>query len=89
MEVEVYTRDGCVSCERVKTQLRFHGISFKEIRLDEDITSAEVKEKFPNSPQLPIVNTYFGALSGAPEVEKILNELKGDFGKELLIEEGL
>ena len=89
MEVEVYSRDGCLSCERVKKQLRFYGVSYKEIKLDEDITSKEVKEKFPNCSQLPIVNTYFGPLSGAPEVEKMLNELKGDFGKELLIEEGL
>lgn len=88
MTVDLYTREGCNSCERVKNRLNFYNIPYREHKIDVDLTTDELKDLFPGAKKLPILEEESGlAHSGLVEIEKMLNEYKGDTGKELLTED--
>lgn len=88
MTVNLYTREGCGSCERVKTQLRFHNIDYVEHKIGIDLTNEQLRDLFPGAKHLPILEEDTGlAHSGIGEIEKMLTEYKGDLGKSLLTED--
>lgn len=83
--IEIYTRDGCNGCSRIKQLMNYYGVPYVEHKLDVDISSQNIKNLFPESKQLPILVTDSGEVySGPKEAEKMLNEYKNDFGKDLL-----
>ncbi len=86
--IEIYSREGCKSCERVKNLMKFHDLKYVEFNLGVDVTSEEVRERFPARNQLPIVVTEAGEVFSGEEVWDLLNEYKSDFGKQMLNEEG-
>lgn len=88
MKVNLYTREGCGSCERVKSLLKSYNIDFTEHKVGINLTNERLKNLFPGAKHLPIIEEASGwAHSGVAEIEKMLNEYKEDFGKELLTED--
>ena len=55
MLIEIYTRNGCLTCENAKRLLREHNVPFNEYILDQDVSTAKVKEMFPHIQMLPVV----------------------------------
>ena len=87
MTVDLYTREDCGTCRRVKLRLQFFNIPYREHKIGIDLTNEELKDLFPGAPALPILEEESGAAhSGLAEIEKMLSEYKGDTGKELLNE---
>ena len=83
--VEVYTRKSCQYCSTFKSTLDKFKISYKEHVIDEDITKERVVEMFPWCVTLPVV-----VVNGEPltlwQANKKLEEMREDFGKQLLNE---
>jgi hypothetical protein len=52
---ELYTRDGCTQCEKVKSLLKSNYMDYREYLIGKDITAEEVKEQFPRVNILPII----------------------------------
>jgi glutaredoxin len=84
--IDVYSRDNCGSCIRVKTELKTRGIPFREILLDKDITKEDFIEKFPGKTVLPVIVAESKIFSGPNEILSMLSEYKENFGKDLLNE---
>jgi len=55
MLIEVYTRNGCLTCERAKRLLRERNVPFNEYILDQDISTEKVKGMFPHVRILPVI----------------------------------
>ena len=85
--VTLYSREDCGSCMRVKTELRARNIPYEEIIIGKDITTEELKEKFPGKNILPIMLTESCLYSGTNEILPMLDEYKEFLGKELLTED--
>ena len=86
MTVDVYSRNGCGACIRVKNRLKALDIEYKEHIIDVDVTKEFIVENFPGKNVLPIVVINDVVYSGAPVVEAVLNEYGKDIGKDLLNE---
>lgn len=83
--IEVYSREGCGACERVKSRLDTLCIPYVEKSVDE-VGTTFIKENFPGKNILPIVVVNGTVYSGIGEIEGVLTEYGQDFGKELLTE---
>lgn len=86
LPIHVYSRDGCGICVRVKKKLGLYRVPFTEHKIGTDITSEELKAKFPVATQLPVVDCEWGYFYGI-DADRMITEYKEDFGKELLVED--
>ena len=55
MVIELYSRPACSRCNETKNLLKSRGLTWTEYQVDEDISRDDVKAKFPNASQLPVV----------------------------------
>ena len=63
MNVELYTRDGCMFCDQAKLYLNKKQIEYHEYKIGIDVTRDSVIETFPGVKKLPII-TIDGAHIG-------------------------
>ena len=54
-EVKIYSKDDCPWCERAKSLLALHNVSYNEIKIGRDITREEFFEQVPNVRTVPQV----------------------------------
>lgn len=80
----IYTKPGCIFCDKAKNLLQMRGIEYKELRLDEDFTRSELKEIFPLMKTYPVILDGNELIGGYQElIERVSNV---GFGKVLLNE---
>ena len=63
IEVKMYSKDECPWCERAKSLLKLHNVSFDEIKIGRDITREKFLELIPNVrtvPQIFVGETRIG-----------------------------
>ena len=63
IEVKMYSKDECPWCERAKSLLESHSVSFDEIKIGRDITREKFLELVPNVrtvPQIFVGETRIG-----------------------------
>ena len=84
--IELYTREGCVHCQRAKSLLQSKNIVYNEHMIDKDVSVDFVRGKFPNNRSLPIVVVNERVIGGADDLEKMITEYGNDFGKTFLTE---
>lgn len=76
--IKLYTREGCVYCNRAKTLLDGNNIEYDEIEIGKTITRDEVIAKFPNIKTLPIVTEDEILVGGYDQlVDHLLNKQYG------------
>lgn len=78
--IEIYGRDDCGYCDKAKNMLTQRNISFKYIKLKEDITIDEFREKFPDQRTVPVVVVSGIKLGGYSELAQYLEETSGGYG---------
>ena len=62
-EVIIYSKDQCPWCERAKSLLELHNVTYNEIKIGREITREEFLEQFPNTrtvPQIYVGETRVG-----------------------------
>lgn len=62
-EVTIYSKDQCPWCERAKSLLELHNVTYNEIKIGREITREEFLEQFPNTrtvPQIYVGETRVG-----------------------------
>jgi len=86
--IDLYTREGCEACQRIKEQFNVLKVAYRMHEIGKDVSKDYVKENFPGASQLPIaVMAGSGVvLSGPMAIYAMLNEYGNDIGKELLNE---
>ena len=52
---EIYTRENCAQCDKVKSFFNTKRIKYNEIVVEKDITANELKEQYPTVNILPII----------------------------------
>jgi len=85
--IDIYTREDCGSCVRVKTELKARNIPYKEFFVDKDVTKEWINETFPGARMLPILVTDTEVFSGPTEILPMLESYRQDVGKQLLNED--
>ncbi len=85
--IELYTRPGCLYCDRAKSILRSVGANYVEHIIDVTISRQNVLELFPNVKSLPIVVINGVNVGGYTELEQLVVEQREHIGKSFLIEE--
>lgn len=58
----LYTKTGCVGCERLKRALSHNDVIYKVMVLDEDCTIEYIKDRFPTATSFPIVEGLHGIM---------------------------
>ena len=58
----VYSKDGCVFCDRLTQFMDKKGISYEKFTLGEDFSTEEFVEKFGTGSIFPQVNTKIGGM---------------------------
>jgi len=53
--VEIYTKNNCIYCEKVKYLMNTKNVNYKEYKLNEDFTREFIIEKYPDAKTFPIV----------------------------------
>lgn len=72
--VTVYTKQNCVYCEKAKMLLINKGISYNELKLNEDFTRESLLELFPSVKSFPVIVVDGFNIGGCNELQLILNE---------------
>jgi glutaredoxin len=70
MKVEVFSKEGCAACTKLKDFLVGSNISYWDWVLDENVTIEVIKEKFPGARSFPQI-----MVDGKPTSFKELQEL--------------
>lgn len=52
-EVTIYSKDQCPWCERAKSLLELHDVTYNEIKIGREITREEFIEQFPGVRTVP------------------------------------
>lgn len=55
MSFTVYSMEGCGHCVGAKAALTIKNIPFKEIKVPDDMTTADFIERFPNARSFPLI----------------------------------
>lgn len=86
MNVTLYTKSKCNFCTNAKMLLSSKGISYHELKLDEDFSRENIKELFPSAKTFPIVVVDGFNIGGFSELKEYLTEETKDNRK--LLNEG-
>lgn len=86
MTVEIYGRDGCDACARIKDRLTSLGVGYREHKIDQDVTREHVMELFPGVSTLPVLTVGGNVYMGPQQCNEALNQFGADVGKDLLTE---
>lgn len=66
----IYSKKGCVQCERVKQYMIDNNKEFTEFVIGQDITMEEFRKLFPKVSVVPVITTQDGLrLTSVSEVE--------------------
>lgn len=84
--IELYTRPGCLYCDRAKSILRSVGANYIEHIIDVNVSRKDVLELFPTAKSLPIVVINGVNVGGYTELEQLVVEQRENIGKNFLIE---
>jgi len=72
--VTIYTKENCIYCTKAKMILTNRGMSYNELRLNEDFSKEALLELFPSAKTFPVVVVDGFNIGGCRELELILNE---------------
>jgi glutaredoxin len=89
MNIEIYTKQNCVFCTKLKNLLRAKNMNFTEMKLNEDYTREFLLEKYPNIRTYPVVVVDGFMIGGYTEFSNmvILEEQRQNSQK--LLNEGI
>jgi glutaredoxin len=66
MNIEIYSKNNCIYCTKIKELFNFHGICYDELSLDDGHTKEEIQErvgdvkKINTVPQVFVNGEYLG-----------------------------
>ena len=66
MKIEIYSKDNCDYCTKIKNLAKFHGLNYEEKNLSSGYTKEEIQERVGEAkkinvvPQVFIDNEYLG-----------------------------
>jgi glutaredoxin len=86
--VEIYTKDNCIYCEKVKQLLEAKSFKYTEQKLDKDFTREFIKEKFPTAKTFPIVIVDGYRIGGYTEFANMVNLEEQKQNSSKLLNEG-
>jgi glutaredoxin len=69
---KIYSKDGCVHCERAKELLEYRDIPYKEIKLGVDVDIDTFKEDNPSVRSMPYILFDEEVIGGYNELSKRL-----------------
>jgi len=72
--IEIYTKPGCVFCEKAKALLRDRQKSFQELKLDEDFTQEILLQKYPEVRSYPVIVVDGFNIGGFDQLRQRLDE---------------
>ena len=72
----VYSKDGCVFCDRLTQFMDKKGISYEKFTLGEDFSTEEFVEKFGTGSTFPQVNMAYTNIGGMKDTVRYLVENK-------------
>ena len=72
----VYSKDGCVFCDRLTQFMDKKGISYEKFTLGEDFSTEEFVEKFGTGSTFPQVNMAYTNIGGMKDTVRYLMENK-------------
>lgn len=74
MKITVYTKNGCPSCDNLKTYLKAHNYQFDEMVLNVDLSREQLLEIFPGVTTVPQVLVDGVATGGYTDTVQFLTE---------------
>lgn len=74
MNVIVYTKNNCSYCTNAKTLLISKGISYTEMKLNEDFTREFLLENYPTAKTFPVIIVDGFYIGGYDQLKNKLNE---------------
>jgi glutaredoxin len=74
MNVKIYSKENCSYCTSAKMLLSNKGISYTELKLNEDFTSENLKQLYPNARTFPIIVVDGFNIGGFTELQKMITE---------------
>jgi glutaredoxin 3 len=81
MNVTIYTKENCSFCTNAKMLLASKGISYKEMKLNEDFTRDYLLELYPSAATFPVVVVDGFNIGGFTQLQKMINEQTNQTGK--------
>ena len=72
MDIEIYSKNNCVFCEKAKIKLQKHSPKIK--MLDQDFSRNDFFEKFPNAKTFPQIIINKEHVGGYSELKKWLEK---------------
>jgi glutaredoxin 3 len=81
MNVVVYSKPNCQHCTSAKMLLSSKGISYTELKLDEDFTREHLLETFPSASTFPVIVVDGFNIGGFDQLRQKLNEETQDSRK--------
>lgn len=76
MNITIYTKPGCPSCDSLKTYLKAHNYQYSEKVLNVDLTKEELVELFPGAMTVPQVMINEVPTGGYSSTVQFLTESK-------------
>lgn len=73
--IKIYTKDGCVFCERAKALVVESNLEHEIIHMPRDISRDDLMAKFPDARTMPIVTIDNEVIGGYNELK---DRVKGD-----------
>jgi len=86
MNVVIYTKENCPYCTNAKTLLSTKGISYTEMKLNEDFTRDFLLENYPSAKSFPLIVIDGFYIGGYEQLKTKLNESSNNTQK--LLNEG-
>ena len=74
MHVEIYTRSGCVFCDKAKDLMNNKGIAYQEYKLDVDFTRAILSEKYSTAKTYPVMVVDGFYIGGFNEFKTVVEQ---------------
>lgn len=84
--VTIYTKENCSFCTKAKMLLTNRGMSYNEMKLNEDFTKENLLELYPNVMTFPVIVIDGFNIGGFTELNKVLSESVKD-NRKILTEE--